>query len=606
MAETKSTRRRLSESNGWERTLVAATLLTCAVALSASMADPDLWGHVQYGRDVLRDGLPVTTTHSYTALSYPWINHENLAELLLAVGADFLGPVGMLVCKCLLGVGVVALILWNGRRQGASILACCLVAMLVAVNLSYFWSLRPQLLSFVWYALMLALFSWCFAGWEGVCRVPWLYRFEPPQAVRQPLEFDQRRLVWLWLGPGILMLWTNSHGGFVAGGCIWVAYLCCRSVEAWLGESREDRRVIIRFAALSVLAGVATLVNPYGIDLHRWLLADLLPPRPEILEWRAPQMGSLVMMPFWLILVTWVAGLLLSPRSRDVTHLTILSLTVWQSFLHQRHIPFFAIAFGFWMIPHVDGVLQRFRIITDGASSTCDWGRGTRWAAVALSIGVFCLLSGKLYQRLTRLTVDRGEYPVSALEFIAERELGGRMVVTFNWAQYVIDALGAERLGQAGVQVSFDGRYRTSYSQAVADMNFDFLFGELEPRYRCPESPPFDDERVLEFGRPDLVLIDRYQPHSVNVMYRNRDRWTLLYQDSLAQLWGRAALFDHPQRPTYVPPGQRRITEAKQSGKVSWPAIPCAENGHSPVPGLSRSDPPPAAQQPESQLDTAA
>ena len=291
MVQTKDIRQGTRESKGWERSLVVATLLTCAVALSASMADPDLWGHVQYGRDALRDGLPITTTHSYTALNYPWINHENLAELFLAMGADLLGPVGMLVGKCLLGVVVIALILWNGRRQGASMLACCLVAMLVAVNLSYFWSLRPQLLSFLWYALMLALFSWCFTGWEGVCRVPWLYRFEPLQAGRQPLEVDHRRFVWLWLGPGIMMLWTNSHGGFVAGGCIWAAYLFCRSVEAWVGESRENRRLIMRFAVLAVSAGVATLINPYGIELHRWLLADLLPPRPEILEWRAPRWG---------------------------------------------------------------------------------------------------------------------------------------------------------------------------------------------------------------------------------------------------------------------------------------------------------------------------
>ena len=178
------------------------------------------------------------------------------------------------------------------------------------------------------------------------------------------------------------MLWTNSHGGFVAGGCIWAAYLFCRSVEAWVGESRENRRLIVRFAVLAMSAGVATLINPYGIELHRWLLADLLPPRPEILEWRAPQMGSLVMMPFWLILVTWIAALLLSPRSRDVTHLTILSLTVWQSFLHQRHIPFFAIAFGFWMIPHVDGVLRRFRVVTDRCR--LDAGLDTRHALGSL------------------------------------------------------------------------------------------------------------------------------------------------------------------------------------------------------------------------------
>lgn len=551
-----------------------ATLATCAVALSASMADPDLWGHVQYGRDALRDGLPVTTTHSYTAINYPWINHENLAELLLALGADHLGPVGMLVGKCLLGIGVMLLILWNGKRQGASVPSRCLVAMLVAVNLSYFWSLRPQLLSFVWYALMLALLSWCFSGWQGVCRIPWFQRFEPATAHRPPLRFAERRLMFLWLGPVILLLWTNSHGGFVAGVCIWVAYLGCRSVEAWFAEAPGRGRWIARFAALALAAGAVTLINPYGSEFHRWLWADLLPPRPEILEWRAPQMGSLVMLPFWLIVVTWVGALLLSPRSRDVTHLAILSLTVWQSFLHQRHIPFFAIAFGFWMIPHVDGVLQRFRVFTSDSASTETWGRGARWAAVALSIAAFGLLGGKLYQRLSRLTVDQSEYPVSALEFIADRGLGGRMVVTFNWAQYVIDALGAERLGQEGIRVGFDGRYRTCYSQAVADMHFDFMYGELEPRYRCPNSPPLDDQRVLDHGKPNLVLIDRYQPHSVNVMFRNRDQWTLLYQDSLAQLWGRASLYDDPERPTYLPPNIRNISETPQVGKVSWPAIP--------------------------------
>jgi len=68
--------------------ILSATLLTCAVALSPSIADPELWGHVQYGRDVLRDGLPAETTYSFTAEGYRWINHENLAELVLALGMD--------------------------------------------------------------------------------------------------------------------------------------------------------------------------------------------------------------------------------------------------------------------------------------------------------------------------------------------------------------------------------------------------------------------------------------------------------------------------------------------------------------------------------------
>ncbi|HAY78968.1 MAG TPA: hypothetical protein DCY79_04105, partial [Planctomycetaceae bacterium] len=74
---------------GWfERGIFVATLMVCAIALAPNVADVDLWGHVQYGRDLLRDGLPATTTYSFTAEGYRWINHENLSEILLAVGAD--------------------------------------------------------------------------------------------------------------------------------------------------------------------------------------------------------------------------------------------------------------------------------------------------------------------------------------------------------------------------------------------------------------------------------------------------------------------------------------------------------------------------------------
>ena len=53
-----------------ERALLTATMLTCAVALSPNPADPDLWGHVRYGQDLLAEGLPATTTYSYTAEGY--------------------------------------------------------------------------------------------------------------------------------------------------------------------------------------------------------------------------------------------------------------------------------------------------------------------------------------------------------------------------------------------------------------------------------------------------------------------------------------------------------------------------------------------------------
>ena len=66
--------------------------------MSIHGADNDLWGHVTYGKDVLRDGyLHPTTTWSYAVDDFRWVNHENIAELSMAA-ADMLG--GRLACCC--------------------------------------------------------------------------------------------------------------------------------------------------------------------------------------------------------------------------------------------------------------------------------------------------------------------------------------------------------------------------------------------------------------------------------------------------------------------------------------------------------------------------
>ena len=75
-----------SKVDSWaQRLALLAIVLTATYTMSINVADPDLWGHVQYGNDVLADGyIHETTTYSYTAVGFRWINHENLAELTFA------------------------------------------------------------------------------------------------------------------------------------------------------------------------------------------------------------------------------------------------------------------------------------------------------------------------------------------------------------------------------------------------------------------------------------------------------------------------------------------------------------------------------------------
>ena len=93
--------------------------LACAVPFSLNLVDPDLWGHVRYGQDWLAEGdLPRTASHTYTAVGHPWINHENVAELLLAIGFAHLPVHVMLVLKCLVGMAILAA--WSGSRVGVA------------------------------------------------------------------------------------------------------------------------------------------------------------------------------------------------------------------------------------------------------------------------------------------------------------------------------------------------------------------------------------------------------------------------------------------------------------------------------------------------------
>ena len=83
----------------------------------------------------------------------------------------------------------------------------------VAWGLAEFWLARPQLFSFIFFGLQLVAVDRAFATWYETGRV---------------------RTFGLWMCVPMMVLWTNSHGGFAAGLCVLLAVLGLRSVEAWL------------------------------------------------------------------------------------------------------------------------------------------------------------------------------------------------------------------------------------------------------------------------------------------------------------------------------------------------------------------------------------
>ena len=186
----------------------------------------------------------------------------------------------------------------------------------------------------------------------------------------------------------------------------------------------------------------------------------------------------------------------------------------------------------------------------------------------------------RLAPQLSRLEVDASQYPVAAMQFLEERQLRGRTVVTFNWAQYALACFAQEPDPLRRSTVAIDGRYTTCYSPEVIDIHFDFLFGKDDSgkRYRSPRSGPIDPEKALRHGSPELFVLNRHQQGTVRILEAHRDEWTLLYQDSLAQVWGRKQRFDTPGEFDYLSPEQRQINDAPADGRVAYPALPVRKN----------------------------
>ena len=297
--------------------------LAGALAMSPSVADPDLWGHVQFGRDTIESGwVAESTSYSFTAEGFRWINHENLSEVAMAWVVDHFGPAGLLWSKFLLSLAVIGAIAWFNLRQGVTLIPTCIITLLVAANLGYHWSFRPQLSSFLYFTLMVLLLQFCFTGW----RSQWHLKIKKDDEANINQTWLQAFSLWL-LVP-LMMLWTNSHGGFVAGACIVVAYLALRAFEAYQSHGWQGLGLVRRMGLMIVAVLATTLLNPYSYRLPLWLLESLSAPRPEIVDWSNGQLLSLVGLKFWGLAAVFVFAIAFSNRKRDFVQLCIFALSL--------------------------------------------------------------------------------------------------------------------------------------------------------------------------------------------------------------------------------------------------------------------------------------
>ena len=76
-----------------------------------------------------------------------------------------------------------------------------------------------------------------------------------------------------------------------------------------MGQGLGVWKIVAYLMLLALVGALATLLNPYGADLHRWLIGALAVPRPEIQEWHPPVWFASSAIKWWVLMGLMLGGL---------------------------------------------------------------------------------------------------------------------------------------------------------------------------------------------------------------------------------------------------------------------------------------------------------
>lgn len=490
-------------------TVLIPLLLLLAVVLyvfSPLVADPDLWGHVRFGRDTLLTGRIIRAdTYSYLTAGQPWINHEWLSEVLYGLAYNAAGAAGLAALNLLLVLGIAGLV--YGRlvkaqmaRFGALLLTAglCLVLRPAALNV------RPQVFTYLLFLILLLSLEGAARRWDAAKQ----------GAGRVDLAFVAGVCA-------LFALWINLHGGVLAG--IGVLYLWGAAYLAQQALAGRSLRVLgqprCRTAIVAMLvAPAALLLNPYGPGLIGFLLRTATVARPEILEWHGVRLTD-VWSWYWLVtVVLTLAAVALSRRPRRPSTLLPLAVVALLPLSAIRHIPLAALAAPALAAEHFADLWERLpRPRTRDLS-----GLGSSRTRDLTGLALALMLLALAVPRVGKIVIDpvSVSFPVRAVAFLQSTGVRGNMATEFNWGEYVLWHVGP------GVKVSVDGRRETVYAEGVYRENLDFMQGQ--GRW----------DRLVDRGETDLALVDRHRP-AYDLM-RSKAGWQLAYEDATAALFVRA------------------------------------------------------------------
>lgn len=393
--------------------------------------DGDPGRHITFGRYILSTlTIPQTDLYAYTTHDVLLPPYEWLAQIVFGTSYNLLGLSGVvLVAAFVLATALTLTYKEMLRRQVPRLIAFGFTFWAAILTMIH-WLARPHIFSLLFLAIL----------------VPRLARLANGEKV--PLgQF-----------PVIMLFWANTHAGFILAFAIWFAYIAGNLWENFVSHKKLNNPVLQKLLLTAILSFAATLLNPSGWDLWKFLTGFI---GNDYLIEIAGETRSVDFhgVSGWMVSLTLALIILTLSRSmlkRPVAESFLIAGWMMIGLYGIRNIPQFAVVVIPLVAEHVKTILESIpslKRLEQQITSLEAQLHGRVWSIIACIILVALLAKGvKLDSAKQGYHFNIQEYPVDAVNWLEDNPQQGYMFNYFSWGGYLIYRLWPD------YQVFLDGQ----------------------------------------------------------------------------------------------------------------------------------------------------
>jgi hypothetical protein len=465
----------------------------------------DFWWHLRIGETIYSTHtIPTTNSYAWTLPGdQPFFYAAWLGELLFY----WLYHLGGLALNIFMRTLLVGLSFWlvagEARRHSGSWRIAALVLTLVCIMSMNNLPVRTQ------------MWAW----------LPFMVTYIVLK------RFSEGELGWYWLliCPASMVFWVNVHGSYILGLVLPAIFFLGQALSKLFKQMNAlNWRQIGWIGGTGILSGLAVLINPRFVGIIRYTtnLLSNQPIQQFIDEWQSPTPQGVANITFYLSILFLIVVMAYSRYRLNPTELLLIVGFLWLAWDGQRSV----IWYGMVAMPILARLIRDLPIKMPSFVSQKNWLNLV--LAIMLFIPVLAVqpwfveqipLPTTYWQQVLRgspagplLSVNT---PVEASEYLKTHP-GGHLFNELGYGSYLIWAVPEQG-------VFIDPRielYPYDQWQDYVHINNGTQYDEILTRYGV-----------------DRILLDKVLQPDLSASLLKDPRWTLEYEDQLAQIWSKVS-----------------------------------------------------------------